>query len=101
MTIEPTRPARSEPPEAARRAAGEPSAAPERAAPEQAEAAPSRDVIELSAVARTLAAARAAAEAPTPERAALLDELKARIEAGTYEPDAEAIAREIVDSGEA
>ena len=102
MTIEPTqsaRPEASEAPQAAsaRRLADESPAG----APEQAEDAPSADVIDLSEAARELAAARAASDATTPERVAFLEQLRARIEAGTYEPDAEAIAREIVDRGEA
>lgn len=97
MTIEPTQPARPQPTEAAqaaaRRLAEEPS--------DGAARAPGGDVIDLSEAARLLAAARAASDATTPERAALLKELQARIEDGSYEPDAEAIAREIVDRGEA
>lgn len=100
MTIEPTQPARPQPTEAAqaaaRRLAEEPSDGAAHAA-----RAPGGDVIDLSEAARLLAAARAASDATTPERAALLKELQARIEDGSYEPDAEAIAREIVDRGEA
>ena len=62
---------------------------------------PAGDVIDLSEAARLLAAARAASDATTPERAALLQELRARIEDGSYEPDAEAVARELVERGEA
>ncbi len=101
MTIEPTDPARSHATEAARaasdrRLAGEPSDD-----PAQAAVTPTGDVIDLSEAARLLAAARAASDATTPERAALLEELRARIEDGSYDPDAETIAREIVDRGEA
>ena len=101
MTIGPTEPARSHATEAAhaasaRRLAEEPS-------DDSAHGAvtPTGDVLDLSEAARLLAAARAASDATTPERAALLKELQARIEDGSYQPDAEPVAREIIDRGDA
>ena len=101
MAIEPTQPARSQATEAARAASARQPVEqlPDGSAPPAV--TPAGDVIDLSEAARLLAAARAASDATTPERAALLQELRARIEDGSYEPDAEAVARELVDRGEA